>query len=464
MAGRTSSWMQLSAQRFRMRRLEHALVRRDVAMHDDPLRSQSLSIVAGAVLAVIVVAACVVVAVVRPHGTLGPARIVLVRESGALYVLIGEAWHPAANLASARLITRSADEPRVVGQRALDGVRRGPAVGIPGAPDPLGAPQSWDVWTVCDGADTVVAAGAGTSPADRFDPDRTVLVTPRGEGPALTYLLYEGRRARVDLRETAVVRALRLDRVVPQPVSRALLDTVPEVAPITVPPVEEEGEAGPGAVGEPVGSVVRVLGAAGAEHYVVLADGMQRVGEVAADVIRFARAESTAVAPAVAPAVVAATHLVDRLPVADFPAHARPAAGASDGVVCARWHAGTAEPSSTTTVLVGAALPADADTVALAQADGAGPRVDRVHLPRGRSSYVASTPILGSGGGTGPRHLVTDVGVVSGVRDDAAATALGLPSAPVSAPWPVLAWLPHGPELAIEDASVARDAPAANPR
>jgi type VII secretion protein EccB len=456
--------MQSSAQRFLVRRLEHALVRRDVAMHDDPLRSQTMSFVAGAVLAVIVVAACVVVAVVRPHGTVGSARIVLVRESGALYVLIGETWHPAANLASARLITRSADEPRVVGERALDGIQRGPAVGIPGAPDPVGAPQAWDVWTVCDGADTVVAAGSGSSPADRFDPDRTVLVTPRGEGPALTYLLYEGRRARVDLRETAVVRALRLDRIVPQPVSRALLDTLPEVAPITVPRIEGVGEAGPSAVGEPVGSVVRVLGAAGTEHYVVLTDGMQRIGEVAADVIRFARAESTAVAPTVAPAAVAVTQLVDRLPVADFPAHARPAVGASSHLVCARWHAGTAEAPSTTTVLVGAALPADADTVTLAQADGAGPRVDRVRLPRGRSSYVASTPILGPGGGTGPRHLVTDAGVVSGVRDDAAATALGLPDDPIAAPWPVLAWLPCGPELAIADASVARDALVATPR
>lgn len=464
MAGRTSSWMQLSAQRFRVRRVEHALVRRDVAMHDDPLRSQSLAFVAGAVLALIVVAACVVVAVVRPHGTVGSARIVLVRESGALYVLIGETWHPAVNLASAWLITRSADEPRVVGERALDGVRRGPAVGIPGAPDPIGAPQAWDVWTVCDGVDTVVAAGSGSSPADHFDPDRTVLVTPRGEGPALTYLLYEGRRARIDLRETAVVRALRLDRIVPQPVSRALLDTVAEVAPITVPRIERAGETGPGAVGEPVGSVVRVLGAAGAEHYVVLADGLQRVGEVAADVIRFARAESTAVATTVAPAAVAATALVDRLPVADFPARARPVVGASSELVCARWHAGTADAPSTTTVLVGAALPADADTVALAQADGAGPRVDRVLLPRGRSSYVASTPILGPGGNTGPRHLVTDAGVVFGVRDDAAAEALGLPDAPIAAPWPVLAWLPRGPELAIEDASVARDAPVATPR
>jgi hypothetical protein len=166
-----------------------------------------------------------------------------------------------------------------------------------------------------------------------------------------------------------------------------------------------------------------------------------------------------------APAAVAATRLVDRLPVADFPAHARSVAGVSDRlVVCARWRAGTQGAPSITTVLVGAVPAADDDTVVLAQADGAGPRVDRVHLPRGRSSYVASVPILGPGETTGPRHLLTDVGVVFGVRDDPAAAALGLPGTPAPAPWPVLAWLPRGPELAIEDASVARDAPITTPR
>ena len=55
-------------------------------------------VIAIVVLATIVVAACVVVAVVRPHGTLGSARIVLVRESGALYVLIGDWGGPGRSV------------------------------------------------------------------------------------------------------------------------------------------------------------------------------------------------------------------------------------------------------------------------------------------------------------------------------------------------------------------------------
>ena len=58
---------------------------------------------------------------------------------------------------------------------------------------------------------------------------------PRGESAATTYLLYDGRRARVDLRNHAAVRALKLDGVAPRPVSRALLDAVPEAPGITTP-------------------------------------------------------------------------------------------------------------------------------------------------------------------------------------------------------------------------------------
>ena len=59
-------------------------MRGDVRMLDDPLRTQSPSLIAGVVLAVIVVAACVVLAFVGPSGALGSAPIVMVRETGAL--------------------------------------------------------------------------------------------------------------------------------------------------------------------------------------------------------------------------------------------------------------------------------------------------------------------------------------------------------------------------------------------
>ena len=52
---------------FSSRRMMHALVRRDVAMHDDPLRAQSLSLAVGGVLATLVVAAGAVLGLVRPQ-------------------------------------------------------------------------------------------------------------------------------------------------------------------------------------------------------------------------------------------------------------------------------------------------------------------------------------------------------------------------------------------------------------
>ena len=100
----------------------------------------------------------------------------------------------------------------------------GPLLGIPGAPAvipvPLGDAESG--WTVCDDA-TSTTVIAGDLPGDGLAPGR-ILVTPRAESAASTYLLYDGWRAKVDLRDRAVVRALKLDGVTPRPVSRALLD------------------------------------------------------------------------------------------------------------------------------------------------------------------------------------------------------------------------------------------------
>ena len=55
----------------------------------------------------------------------------MARESGAVYVRIGDALHPAFNLASARLVARTDADPVVVGEASLARVKRGPRVGIP---------------------------------------------------------------------------------------------------------------------------------------------------------------------------------------------------------------------------------------------------------------------------------------------------------------------------------------------
>jgi type VII secretion protein EccB len=460
MARQSSTWLQRSADRFATRRMEHALVRSDVDMHDDPLRAQSLSLMAGAVVAVIVVAACAVLALVNPQSALGSAQIVLARETGALYVRLGDTWHAAPNLASARLAARAAVDPVVVTQQVLADTRRGPAIGITGAPPTIGAPLALQTWTVCDGPETVVIAGDGPPWVHRFDPTRNALVTPRGESAAITYLLYDGQRAEVDLRNQAVVRALRLDGVAPLPVSRALLESIPEVAPIAVPRIDGFSSAGPSTLGGArVGAIVRVSRAETVEVYVVLSDGVQRITEMAADLIRFAYPGGPETPPTVAPAAVAATRTVDTLPLTTLPGRA---GAATSVLVCARWAPGPLEATTNTVVLVGGTPTVDAGVV-LAQADGDGPAVDRVLIPAGHSAFVRSTRIVGDDGLTGPRFLVADSGVVYGVRDDAAATALGLSETSASAPWSILARLPRGPELSVEGASRTHDVLAATP-
>ena len=136
--------------------------------------------------------------------------------------------HPVLNLASARLVAGTPANPEASATAAIMSAKRGPLVGIPGAPATIAAPLDADEsgWTVCDDATTTTVIAGAIARVAR--PAASLLVTPRSESAATTYLLYGGRRAEVDLRNHAVVRALRLDGVTPRPVSRALLDTIPE--------------------------------------------------------------------------------------------------------------------------------------------------------------------------------------------------------------------------------------------
>jgi hypothetical protein len=404
-------------------------------MLDDPLRAQTLSLTAGAVLTAIIVAVCVVLAFLHPPGSLGGAPIVVVRDSGALYVRIGDVVHPVLNLASARLIADAPANPQAVSAAAIGTSKRGPLIGIAGAPAQISVPLAQDEsgWTVCDD-ETTTAVIAGALPGDGLTAGPAVLVTPRSQSAASTYLLYDGRRAKVDLRNRAVVRALKLDGVTPRPVSPTLLDATPEV---------------------PVGSVVRIARAAADEYYVVLATGVQRVGQVAADLIRFTDSQNGREIPTVTPDVIGAVPIVDTLPVSSLP---DTRAVSTEGIVCLRWQLTRTGPE--TLVEVRDSLPNSSSSVMLAQSDGDGPNVDSFAIPQGRSAYIRSIGIDDDGASTGALYFITESGVVFGLRDENTAKHLGLPGPPVPAPWPVLMWLPRGPELSKDAASIVRDSVA----
>lgn len=445
MARGQGAQLEASGRRFQMRRLIHALVRGDTAMVDEPVRAQSISYAAGWLAGLLVVAVCAVIAIASPSGELGDAPIVMARDTGALYVRIGSAWHPALNLASARLVARSAANPVPVDADTIDAAPRGPLVGIPGAPADLGRSLPAVSWQVCDGGRTVLVAG---QEAVARESARPILAAAAGEYRATAYLVYDGKRAAVDLRDLAVVRALRLDGVTPRPVSRSFLDLLPELPAITAPPIPGLGTKGPG--GFVVGQVLRVSRADAAEHHVVLANGLQRIGDVAADVIRFAHGVADGELRAVPPAAIATMSAVHELAVSTFPEQAR-APLPSEVPVCAQWRSD----ADRVDTVVWQGKPGERE-VSLAQDDGAGPNVDAVAMSPGRYVYVHATGVAG-GPVTGPLYVVADSGVRYGIHDADAAKYVGVEGEPLPAPWPVLARLPAGPELSVAAAEVLRD-------
>lgn len=437
--------------------MAHAMVRGDARMLDDPLRAQAVAYGAGCVLTAVAVAVCAVLAFVRPGSVPGEAPILMARDTGALYVRIDDTVHPVPNLASARLIVGTPAHPVVVDDAVIAKLRRGPLVGIPGAPAQIGRPLAvdelgWEICDVAEPAETVLVAGRAERATSVLRAGHGLLVSARAIG-APTYVLADGWRAQVDLRDIGVVRALHLEGVPVQPVSQSLLDSVPEAPALRAPVIPGLGAAGPAMLGRlAVGTVVRVERAGAAEFYVVLTDGLQRIGRVAADVIRFSVTQSAGEPPVVPADVAADVPVADSLAVARFPERVLPRGRA---VVCARWDPKRTEADTNTAVAVSDSLSSAA--VQLAQADGAGPNIDRVYIPEGRSALVQAGSLVRDASVGGPLYLLTDLGVLFGIRDAETAEHLGLGEGVVPAPWPMLARLPRGPELNRDAASVVRD-------
>lgn len=455
-----TTWLQLSAHRYLRRRLEGALLGEAWYPAGPRLPMPSASLAAGCVCALLALAGCALLGLLRPHVALDRAQIVIARESGALFVRVGDVWHPVLNLASARLIAATAAEPQIVREADLEGGKRGPLLGIPGAPQFVGrALSAADLaFSICDtggaGSTTVIVGRPADNEVARLTSGQAILAAPASGSPA--YLLYNGHRAIVDLADAAVVRALRLEGRAPRPVSQSLLNAVPEAPPIAAPTIFGLGRAVPGPAGFRVGSVLRITRADGDEYYAVLTAGVQRIGQVAADLVRFSNPQGTVNPVTVAPDAIRGAAVVTELPVAGFPDRA-PTLSEPAGTVCASWGDARSGPADVA-LMTGShpPVPSGHAPVTLAQADGRGPALDDVYVAAGRSAYVRA------GDEAGTRYLITDTGVRYAIHDDDAARDLGLTEA-TPAPWPLLTLLPAGPELSRRHASIARDTVAGSP-
>ncbi|MFT3714550.1 MAG: type VII secretion protein EccB [Gordonia sp. (in: high G+C Gram-positive bacteria)] len=455
---------QVSGYRFGVARAEHALVRRDARMLDDPLRAHWRALFAGLVIAILIVAGAGLYGLIRPKPAVGDARLVADR-SGALFVLVDDVMHPVSDLASARLILGEPVEVKTVSTEALAAFPRGPSLGIPGAPASLPVPgeRAASSWTVCDdpAAGTAVLA---EPPTVRPAPVEAAALVRAGDDD---WLVYQRRRdgspepvrARVDLGDAAVRRVFGLDDAVPRPVSEALLNTFPPLDDLAVPDIDGRGGSGPGPLaGVSVGTVVRSVGVdGGASYAMVLADGIQPVGEGTAELLRAADPAAPARVPEVTPADLASVPVRRTLPVTGFPERPVTLIG-ERAVLCGRWSQASGERARRSLLATGhLPLPAGARVVTLTAADGDGPGLDGVYLTPGTAAYVA---LSGAGSdGRGARYLVTDAGVAYPVPDGPTAAILGLGETPAPAPAEVIGLLPPGPALTRESALTARDVP-----
>ncbi|MCK0438088.1 type VII secretion protein EccB [Gordonia alkaliphila] len=449
---------QVSGYRFGLARAEHALVRRDARMLHDPMRSQFRALIAGAVVALLVVAGAGIYGLIAPAPSVAQAKIVT-SDAGGLYVLVDDVMHPVPNLASARLVVGEPLPAKTVAQSAVSRYPRGSALGIPGAPVALPGPADRAVssWSVCDDPAGGTAVVAGTLAADPA-PSPTGALVRSGSGE---WLLYQQQqrggwrpvRARVQPSSTAVRRALGIDGATARPISPALLNAFPAEPELAVPEIAGRGGPGPGALrAEPVGTVIRLLGVDGrASYFVVLAEGVQPLSVAAAEALRGADVGSAGSVREVSPGVLSRVPVVHRLPLEHFPAGpvALTPAGA---VLCRRWeYAGSsAAARESLTVTERLPLPTGARVVGLRAGDGDGPALDGAYLRPGTGERVEVA---------GAQYYVTDAGVRYRLVGEDVGTVLGLPTAARPAPWPVLSLLPAGPQLARESALVERDLP-----
>ena len=461
----TTKW-QVGGYRFLVRRMEHALIRRDARMLHDPMKSQSRALLVGVVIACIGLAGCAALALFRPQDKIGDASIVVGKDSAAMFVKVDDVFHPVLNLASARLVVGEPDNPLTVKESELASRPRGALVGIPGAPsalphDPDGRAEAW---TVCDTLDPIAGVTSTTVVAGdlRYGDNAAALTDTEAflwTSNGTAFLVHDGTKSPVDLADRAVVRALGLEDAVPSPVSAGLLNSVPQSPAVAAPFIPRAGEVPAYPFdARPIGSVVKVAGR-DVQYYVVLEDGIQAISETAALLIKFTDSQGSPDIASVNPDILRnAPKSMVGLPVSTFPATTPVIVDIGERPVnCLTW--------ARLVKSAGRGLPLDPGDrpVTLAQADGGGDAVDQVYLAPGSGGFVRSTGIATSSTRQDSVFFVADTGVRYGVDGSDAAAALGF-GPPAPAPWPILQLLGSGPTLGQGQALTMHDGVAPDPQ
>jgi ESX secretion system ATPase EccB len=459
------------------RRTAMALTRWRVRMEIEPGRRQTLAVVASVSAAAVICLGALLWSFINPSGQLNESPIIADRDSGALYVRVGDKLYPALNLASARLIAGRPDNPHKVRSSQIAEQPHGPLVGIPGAPSDFSPtnPTS-SSWLVCDSV--TPTAGVATSPVTvtviNGTPDlsnhRHVLsgsdaVVLRYQQD--TYVIRQGRRSRIDASNRAVLLPLGLtpEHVnQAKPMSRALYDALPVGPELTVPKVPDAGKPAFAGAPGPVGTVIVTPQISGPQQYsVVLADGVQTVTAVVAQILQNAGTPAGNAPVVVAPASLAKMPVVNGLDLSAYPDGPLNVQDIRENpATCWWWEKTAGEERARTQVISGPTIPVKpSDTekvVSLVKADPTGREADRVFFGPNYGNWVVVTGNDPGSATSESMWWLSSSGVRFGVENSRdARAALGLTSQPVAAPWVALRLLAPGPMLSRADALVRHD-------
>ncbi|WP_062890220.1 type VII secretion protein EccB [Mycobacterium avium] len=473
-----STRTQVTGYQFLARRTAMALTRWRVRMEVEPGRRQNLAVVASVSAALVICLGALLWSFISPAGQVGDSPIIADRDSGALYVRVGDRLYPALNLASARLITGRPDNPHLVKSNQIASLPRGPMVGIPGAPSnfhPTG--PSTSSWLVCDTVSNSTGAGAPSGVtvtvidgAPDLSNHRKVLTG--SDAVVLNYggdawVIRDGRRSRIDATNRSVLLPLGLtpEQVsMAKPMSRALYDALPVGPELTVSQIQNAGGAAsfPGAPG-PIGTVLVTPQISGPQQYsLVLADGVQTLPPLVAQILQNAGPGNTKPVT-VEPSALAKMPVVNKLDLSSYPdAPLNVMDIRENPATCWWWQKTSGENRARVQVVSGATIPvAQKDVnkvVSLVKADTTGREADQVFFGPDYANFVAVTGNDPGAKTTESLWWLTDAGARFGVDDTRdVREALGLKTKPSVAPWVALRLLPQGPTLSRADALVQHD-------
>jgi type VII secretion protein EccB len=475
---------QVHSYQFFLQRVVSGLVARESDPAELPFRRLGWSAFGSFMVAVLVAAGFGVYGILVGGGATSwrdGGSVIVEKGSEAPYIYRDERLYPMLNVVSAQLALGGDAGVTRVSARSLEGVPRGPTLGIPGAPQglPDGQQLLTGGWTLCSqehpdgqgGRETFSVLGVGRPPeGGQPAGERAILVRDAGVGDSDPVLVWHGHRFGLADPAPALL-ALGASRESALPVASGWLDALPVGDRLAPPEVADRG-APSSAFGELRDLVLRsgqVIEVAG-RHYLVRAEDLLGITPLQADLVVADPATDDAypdqepqVLTNLPPGVMANARIDDpHEPSLTSPPQTRPELvsqapqDVQDAVVCAAFSPGEFVPE----VVAGGRLPVG-DAIGTPQRTAEGRLLTDYVLVEGGSAALVQTVASPDATG-GSWHIVTDQGVRYALPAPEVAAVFGYQlDRRVRVPAGLLALLPAGPVLDPATAALPADLPAA---